>query len=307
MTLSIALATYNGATYLEPQLESIYAQSVPDFEVIAADDASTDATADILERYSRTHGLRYVVNTRRLGFIKNFEKAISLCSGAYIALSDQDDVWLPHKLERLLKEIGDRSLICSDVKLMDAQGRILADSLDKRLHTPVPDDANQYYSEVFFNCVRSCTTLFKRELLSKAMPVPSGALSHDWWLGVCATQLNGFKYLDEPLVLYRSHPGNAVGIRKSWRLPDALRYTLSKERQAVFIKERTRIETYIQHRLYTGETQQKYLMEMYKHYDDIVTKRVHVDAFCIAYRHRRRIFNRVGFIPRWRYLLGRLV
>lgn len=307
MKLSIALTTYNGASYLAAQLDSFYRQSYQDFEVVAVDDASTDETAQILRQYSERYGLRYYINHERLGFIRNFEKAISLCSGDYIALSDHDDIWLPDKLSIQLEEIGSYSLVCSDVKLIDDQENVITDSMQRRLHTPVPNEQNQFYSEVFINCVRGCTILFKKELLTTALPIPDTAISHDWWLGVCATLRDGFKYLDKPLVLYRVHAGNAVGINQTWKLSDFVRYVFSQSRKDVFKSERERIKTYLDQGLYNTDEQHRYLQRIYEHYDSIVTTRIHIKAFRIVFGYRNYLFNNIGFIPKIIHLLGRLI
>ena len=111
--ISIAMATCNGGKYLREQLDSIYAQTrVPD-EVVVSDDCSGDDTVRILEEYRRSHGLRYSVNETRLGVNGNFGNAIRNCTGDFIALSDQDDVWLESKVEKLharLREIGTAGL-----------------------------------------------------------------------------------------------------------------------------------------------------------------------------------------------------
>lgn len=89
--ISIAMTTYNGEKYLREQLDSILNQTFSDFELIICDDCSKDATVKILEEYSlKDKRVRYFVNEKNLGFKKNFEKAISLCSGEYVAFSDQD-------------------------------------------------------------------------------------------------------------------------------------------------------------------------------------------------------------------------
>lgn len=106
--ISIALATYNGEKYLEDQLNSIYTQTYKNIEVAVTDDCSTDKTVEILEQYSKSHGLKYFVNTENLGFVKNFEKAISLCEGDFIALSDQDDVWEKDEIGILVNKIGSK-------------------------------------------------------------------------------------------------------------------------------------------------------------------------------------------------------
>jgi glycosyltransferase involved in cell wall biosynthesis len=91
--ISLAMPTYNGERFLREQLDSIYNQTIVPDEVIVVDDCSTDGTISILEEYKKKYGLKYWVNEKNLGYNKNFEKAISLCTGDYIALSDQDDVW----------------------------------------------------------------------------------------------------------------------------------------------------------------------------------------------------------------------
>ena len=96
--VSIAMATYNGEKYLKEQLDSIYAQTYKDIEVIVCDDCSSDKTVEILDEYKEKYGLKYYINEKNLGFKKNFEKAISLCSGDFIALADQDDIWIENKI-----------------------------------------------------------------------------------------------------------------------------------------------------------------------------------------------------------------
>jgi len=122
--ISFALATYNGSKYLKEQLDSFYNQTYKNFEVIVVDDVSTDDTVKILEQYKRKYGLIYFVNSTNLGVTKNFEKAISMCSGEYIALADQDDIWLPKKLEILHKNIGDSSLIYSNACIINENSEI---------------------------------------------------------------------------------------------------------------------------------------------------------------------------------------
>ena len=91
--ISVALCTYNGERYLREQLNSLFSQTYSNMEIVAVDDASTDRTVDLLREYERRDArLRVVVNTRNIGFIRNFERAISLCNGVLIAPCDPDDV-----------------------------------------------------------------------------------------------------------------------------------------------------------------------------------------------------------------------
>ncbi|HOF62870.1 MAG TPA: glycosyltransferase [Dermatophilaceae bacterium] len=103
MTISVCLATYNGQRYLDEQLRSILDQLGPDDEVIISDDASTDDTLSVA-RAARDRRVRILDLTDRVGYSKNFERAVSAATGEIIFLSDQDDVWLPGKVERMVAD-----------------------------------------------------------------------------------------------------------------------------------------------------------------------------------------------------------
>lgn len=306
-TVSIALATCNGARFLREQLDSIYDQTYKVFEVVAADDGSTDGTLQILEEYQRSHGLRFSVHERRLGFLKNFERAISGCEGDFIALSDQDDIWYPSKLEKLLHSIEGFPLVCSDVRIVDGEGRTIANSYRKKLHIPVPPIGEQFYSLAFINFVTGSTCLFPRSFREKILPIPPEAISHDWWMGIQATQAGGIKYVEEQLVGHRQHGANAIGVKDLWSLSGKWRYIFSEERKQVFYKERLRIQFYLDHRVFSDDSQRQFLNDLLAHYDDILTTRVHIDAFRILLRHRARLFHGIGSAAKYTYMLGRLV
>lgn len=206
--ISIAMTTYNGERYLKEQLDSIYAQTYKNVEVIVTDDCSTDGTVKVLKEYSKSHGLRYFVNEKNLGYVKNFEKAISLCNGDFIALCDQDDIWRTDKLEKLYEGIGSNLLIHSDATLIDESGNILSESYAKKAHKKFRKNTYEYF---FNNDVTGCTALFRKELLTVALPFPKNILVHDWWLAICASEEGSLKYLNEPLISYRQHQSNQIG------------------------------------------------------------------------------------------------
>jgi glycosyltransferase involved in cell wall biosynthesis len=179
---------------------------------MVCDDGSTDGTAGILEEYARTQGLRYQVNPRNLGYIKNFEKTTSLCSGDYIALCDQDDRWQRDKLRLLADGIGSHSLICSDAALIDGSGNKI-DGLFRtyrRIH--IPCRKKQTRSLIFGNYIMGCTSLFRRsDFISSLYPFPD-SIYHDWWIAIIASMSNGIKYIKKPLIDYRLHGNNSIGI-----------------------------------------------------------------------------------------------
>ena len=200
--ISIALCTYNGALYLPEQMDSLLAQNWDNLEIVAVDDGSTDGTRDILQDYvSRDHRISLHLNDRNLGFFLNFEKAISLTRGEFIAPCDQDDWWHPDKLRGLYEAIGDHALAYCDSLLVDQEGR----SLDRRI-----SDVSRMYEGVdpsaflFANCVSGHAMLFRRSLLANAMPFPTG-MFHDWWLAFVAASTEGLVFIPQPWVKYRQH------------------------------------------------------------------------------------------------------
>ena len=129
--VSIALATYNGEMFLREQLDSILNQSVRNFELVICDDCSKDSTWDILNEYAIADSrIRILRNDKNLGFLGNFEKAIQHTQEKFVALADQDDIWLPNHLEILLDTIGDKMLACGNAELIDKEGKSLHKLLD---------------------------------------------------------------------------------------------------------------------------------------------------------------------------------
>lgn len=126
MTVSVAMCTYNGAKYIREQIDSILGQTVQDIELIVCDDCSSDETLSVLHEYANHDPrIRIYQNEQNLGYKQNFAKALSLCTGEYIALSDQDDIWMPDHIEVLLAILGNRSLAVGNSLLVDESGQSL--------------------------------------------------------------------------------------------------------------------------------------------------------------------------------------
>ncbi len=200
--ISVALCTYNGEKYIREQLQSIIGQSYKNLEIIIVDDVSTDKTFDIVSACSKSDSrIKCYKNEVNLGFNKNFEKAITLTSGNYIAISDQDDVWLPNKLQSLLDHIKDNWLIFSNSSYTgnDKQGRLL-----KYLKLPVT-----YRGLLFRNYVTGHTTLLHREFLSFVLPFPQEGY-YDWWMGFVAAYHHKITFYDDMLTYYRVHNESVI-------------------------------------------------------------------------------------------------
>jgi glycosyltransferase involved in cell wall biosynthesis len=209
--ISVAMATYNGSKYLSEQLDSIINQAYKNIEIIIVDDFSSDNTIEIIKNYQQHFSFIHVYqNSRNIGVVKSFEKAMSLCSGEYIALSDQDDVWLPHKLATLLDNIGDALLIHSDAKLKDEYDNMIAKSHFNYSKKTINCRFSDY---LVANNVTGCCLMLKKELLELMPPIPDGFYIHDHYLALVASYYGTIKFLDKPLVIYRQHLSNSIGAK----------------------------------------------------------------------------------------------
>ncbi len=205
--VSIAMCTFNGAKYVSQQIDSILAQSHKNLEIIIVDDASTDNTLSILQDYAnKDPRITAIGNTQNLGYVKNFEKAISLCTADYIALADQDDIWLPNKISTLLSEIGDNWLIYSKVTLIDELGT----PLEKEFPDYPRLEGACALSLAINNCVTGHATLIHKNLINHALPFPRSITKHDQWLAIISALTGRLAASQMNLSYYRSHTSNAL-------------------------------------------------------------------------------------------------
>ncbi len=228
MTISVALCTYNGSAFVEQQLRSILDQTVPPQEVVVFDDGSVDGTerivADVVETWRGRHpeatlDVRIHHSKSPLGVTANFERALAACTGNLIALSDQDDVWPRDRLERMLA-VFDASpglqLLHTDARLVDEAGRPTGATLLETLGVSQADRSAVHAGRAVDvllrrNIVTGATTMLRRELVLRARPFPQSWV-HDEWLAMVAATTGAMDLLDEPLVDYRQHGGNQIGV-----------------------------------------------------------------------------------------------
>lgn len=210
--ISVAMATYNGEKYLCEQLDSILAQTYPNLEIIIVDDGSLDGTLSILSEYQQRYTqITIFPNMINLGVVKSFERAIGLCSGDYVALADQDDVWFPNKISELFEQIGSNLLIHSDDILVDDNLQILQAS---HFAWGKQSDKSNFFDYLVNVNVTGCTAMLSRELLNFTLPFKSYSLPHDWYLTYYAAYLGRVKLHLKPLLYYRQHAVNVSGARK---------------------------------------------------------------------------------------------
>ncbi len=310
--ISVALATYNGARFLREQLDSIYAQTYQNIEVVVCDDCSTDGTVEILEEYRKRLGLQYLVNDRNLGFVGNFGKVMSICRGEFIALADQDDIWLPGKLEALLDGLGEATLVYSDAFLIDDNGHELPGSLI-RTSGVKPMDGRHFEYFVCNTCITGCTVMFRRDLLAAALPIPSCETYHDWWLAVLASRRNGVKYLDEMLVKYRQHESNDTGASVKHALLKRLAAHMRGESDAAkknyygLLLNRSRVYPELHERLELNAEEMKFLSDLGRYAESLLDSRFHPESFYLALRYRNILFPAAGRLERIIFVFSKLI
>ena len=219
--ISIALCTYNGERYLKEQLDSFLRQKLFPYEIVACDDASTDSTVEILEDFARTapFPIRIYRSEHNLGLIQNFSKAASLCTGDYVAFSDQDDIWLPdrldasfHRMKEAEREYGSDIplLVYSDMSIIDSEGLCLRPSFMK--HEKVwHSDHDPLRRLLAQNIISGNTSLCNKVLMQVSLPFPEVITNHDGWFALIAASIGKIFFIPEALVLYRQHESNAVG------------------------------------------------------------------------------------------------
>lgn len=206
------MATYNGCSFLPEQLDSIITQTSPPYELIIVDDCSSDETRSIIKKYQDKHPFIHLhKNETNTGVTRAFEKAISLCTGDYIALSDQDDIWEPDKLEILLAASGSEDAVYSNSLLVDENGNSSGIEFKSLMKLQ-----SYYTGEPFLmgNCIPGHSILMKTDFARIITPFPN-KIMHDRWIGFCAAGGNGIRYIDKPLVKYRQHDSNTIGTGRS--------------------------------------------------------------------------------------------
>lgn len=216
------LATYNGERFLREQIDSILAQTLPGVTILARDDGSQDGTLRILADYASRLPARFHVlpTTAPTGHARdNFLALLQASTAPYVALADQDDVWLPDKLElemnamrSLEQQHGAEKplLVFTDLQVVDDQLSTMASSF--RSHRQVnPRNIARPGRLLMENVLTGCTALLNGPLVRLARSMPQTASMHDWWIALLAAFFGHATYLDRQLVLYRQHENNMIG------------------------------------------------------------------------------------------------
>jgi glycosyltransferase involved in cell wall biosynthesis len=215
--VSVALCTYNGATYLSGQLDTLVAQTYPNIEIVVVDDDSTDDTFEILSAYAAKYPqFKLWQNEHNLGFAANFERAVTLCTGGLIALCDQDDLWHPQKIELQVAAIKDNVLVYHDSEFIHEDGSPMNKKMSDIMNLYRGGEPEVF---LFFNCVSGHSVLMKKDLLADALPLKREYF-HDWWLAYVATNIGTIDFIPQCLVQYRQHDNSDTNILRMERKRD---------------------------------------------------------------------------------------
>lgn len=201
--VSVCMATKNGATFLREQLDSILKQLRPEDEIVISDDCSGDDTLTVIRTFQDSR-IRLLENTSVKGIAKNFEASLNASRGDYIFLADQDDVWLPGKVDKMKLAMAEYDLVMSDCQLVDDSLRV-----QQRSFYQINKSGKGFLRNLLRNSYMGCCMAFTRELKNRALPFPSDIPMHDIWIGLIGEVYFKVYFMTEVLVLHRRHGLNA--------------------------------------------------------------------------------------------------
>ena len=230
----VLLPVYNGSAFLRTQLDSVLTQSHADVYVLCRDDGSTDGSAKVLEQARQAAPERIFIVKDGLGNLgasanfalllqhaldKDLPPLAAFKAAPYIALCDQDDIWHTDKLATCAAQLealelahpGKPALVHSDLRVVAQDGSEIAPSMARYQGLQTQD--HRFNAQLLSNTLTGCTGLMNMQLVQQSLPIPPEAIMHDWWLSLVASAQGARHYIDQPLIDYRQHAGNAIGAK----------------------------------------------------------------------------------------------
>jgi len=234
--MSVCVASYNGAMYIEKQLHSILDQLQSNDEVIIVDDCSFDDTVNIIESFKDSR-IKLFKNTKNIGVVGTFNKALKNTNGDIIFLSDQDDEWLDNKVSFIKNFFisNDIDMVVHDAKIMQG-GSIVTNSLFGQIGS-----SSGLFKNIYSNSYTGCCMAFRRIILRKILPIPNKkGIFHDAWIGILA-KFYKFKviFIATPLIVYNRHETNVSTMKRRSILkiiPDRINLITSLIRRIIYGK-----------------------------------------------------------------------
>jgi glycosyltransferase involved in cell wall biosynthesis len=230
-TVSVVVATYNFERFLGRAIDSVLAQDYPAeaIEIIVVDDGSTDGTPELMQAYEDR--VSYI-RKENGGHLSTFDRGIGEATGDYIALLDGDDEWLPHKLREqvaLLEANPDLGLVHGDMRVVDDEGRVLAESFfaERNIQNV---EGDLLWALMRHNTITTSAVLVRASLRERFHPIPAWARVQDWWISLRVAEVAGIGCLHEAIVDYRRHGSNLNHGRQGRRRAELLRAELPLRR-----------------------------------------------------------------------------
>lgn len=223
--ISVALAAYKGENFIEEQLSSILTQLKPLDEVVVSDDFPEGKTREVVMKLAENDArIKYIAGPGN-GLIMNFENAIKHCTGDFIFLADQDDVWLPDKVEKVTEKLSSGAeLVLHNAMVTDSHLTVNDTSFFASHGTKTG-----YFNNLVKNSYMGCCMAFRKELAEKILPFPENLPMHDQWIGLIAEKTGKVCLIEKPLILYRRHGGNMTGGKTSLRQKIMWRISIAQE------------------------------------------------------------------------------
>ena len=267
--VDVLVATCNGEKYVKEQIESILNQTYKNIKVIVSDDRSDDSTPSILKELAENDN-RLVLNLQqeRLGVVGNFEFLLKQVQSKYYMLSDQDDFWLPEKIEKSVQKLEEdgSDFVFGDLEVVDQDLNTIYPSfgdfmlLNRKIKKYIGTNRLNY----LYNCVTGCTVLGKKEFIEKILPIPtiSKYLIHDHWMGLMMSIYGKNSYIEEKYIKYRQHGNNQVGTNKL-----SHKFTKMDDVRELFINVKLGVfETYVKNNDKFPKELQKLNTEAYEYF-----------------------------------------
>ncbi len=226
MKISVAMCTYNGERFLKEQIISILSQSIFPDEIIICDDNSQDSTVEIIKSFQKEIGnIKLHINKPSLKTVKNFEKAISLCSGNWIFLCDQDDIWIKDKIKSMIDFATKNDALCvfTNGNLINERNKNLGIKLwdhfkfDVKARKRWENNNTAFWDLLHYtNFCTGATMLLKSELRNYALPIVTPKnFYHDAWFALHAAAHNKLFFMNDNLTSYRIHENQQVGLNNN--------------------------------------------------------------------------------------------
>jgi len=202
--ISVCMSTYNGEKYLKRQMDTILEQLEQDDELVISDDSSDDGTLKIIKSYSDKR-IRLFENNHFKSPVFNLELALKQAKGDSVFLADQDDVWLPGRVQKVKERLQDNDLVVCNAFIVDQNEKVIHES-----YFSWKGSGPGFWENLKKNSFLGCSMAFNRKILNAVLPFPGKVIMHDIWIGLVAESIGKVFFLDEKLILYRRHADNVT-------------------------------------------------------------------------------------------------